>query len=57
MRKGNAEASGRAEDPEEQGIQRVGTSNGEETLTLGGSKEKRTSSARASARVQDPEGI
>jgi hypothetical protein len=55
MRKGNAKASGRVEDPQEQGIQRVGASNVEETLTLGGSGEKRTSSARASATVQDPE--
>jgi hypothetical protein len=37
-----------------QGTQYVGTSNGEETLTLG-AKGMRTSSAKASARVQDPE--
>jgi hypothetical protein len=54
MRKGNAEASGRVEDPEEQGIQRDDASNVEETITLAGAKGMRTSSAAASARVQAP---
>jgi hypothetical protein len=40
--------------PDVQGTQYVGTSNGEETLTLG-AKGMRTSSAKASTRVQDPE--
>jgi hypothetical protein len=45
----------RVEDPEVQGTQYVGASNGEETLTLAGSKGMRTSSAAASARVEGPE--
>jgi hypothetical protein len=48
-------AETRGEDPEVQGTQYVGASNGDEILTLGGSGERRASSAKASARVQDPE--
>jgi hypothetical protein len=45
----------KAKGPEVQGTQCVGASNAEITLTLGGSGERRASSAKASARVQDPE--
>jgi hypothetical protein len=62
-RASSAKASARVQDPEArkkakghevQGTQRVGASNGEITLTLGGSK-RRASDAKASAGVQDPE--
>jgi hypothetical protein len=63
-RASDAEASARVQDPEArkkaeglevQGTPYVGTSNGEETLTLG-AKGMRTSSMAASARVEDSEG-
>jgi hypothetical protein len=55
MRTGRAAARERVADPEVQGTQHVGASNGEETLTLEGSQRMRTSSAAAAARAEGPE--